>query len=172
MLLSACGTTSGLKNASDSKVKLDLSRYDTVIINNFEDGITESKSDPKIIEYGVKFSDIIATKLESKKIFSNIQRNVQSTENALLIDGDVTQLDEGNAIARTMLGFGAGSSHFDAKVYFRDNATKEIVGDIIVDKTSWALGGVIAGSQDVKSHMESAASTIAEELKASKISQP
>ena len=58
----------------------------------------------------------------------------------------------------------SGSSHFDAKVCFKDNETKNILGTIDVDKQSWALGGALAGTQDVKSHMESAAEKIVSEI--------
>jgi hypothetical protein len=37
---------------------------------------------------------------------------------------------------------------------------------------SWLLGGVIAGSQDTKSHMNSAASKIADEFVAAKKRKP
>jgi ribosomal silencing factor RsfS len=62
-----------------------------------------------------------------------------------------------------LLGFGAGSSRFDAKINIRDNNTKELLGSIDVNKMSWLLGGAIVGSQDVKSHMNAAASKIADE---------
>jgi hypothetical protein len=101
--------------------------------------------------------------------FDKVYRNSHSTGDAILIEGGITQHDEGNPVMRTLIGFGAGSSHFDAKVNFLDNRTKTVLGDIAVDQMSWALGGMMAGTQDVKSHMELSASKIAEELKKAKV---
>ncbi len=63
---------------------------------------------------------------------------------------------------------GAGSSYFDAKVNIQNNVTKEMLASIDVDQMSWALGGMFAGAQDVKSHMVSSAKKIAEEVSLAK----
>ncbi|WP_410520745.1 DUF4410 domain-containing protein [Candidatus Tisiphia endosymbiont of Dioctria rufipes] len=73
-----------------------------------------------------------------------------SFTSSILIDGKITKYSEGNAVMRTLIGFGAGSSRFDAKINIKDNETKKLLGSIDANKMSWALGGVIAGSQDVK----------------------
>ena len=173
MLLSACGTTSNLRNTDNSANLPDLASYHTVIVNDFTNGITKKKDDKQIILEGKNFADIIATSIKKEKVFNNVERNSNSTSQALLIDGQITEYEEGNSALRFMVGFGAGSSHFDAKVYFKDNLTKNILGNIDVDKQSWALGGALAGTQDVKSHMESSASKIASEIaKAKQIKTP
>ena len=169
VLLSACGSTSSLRNTQNSNLKLDFSNYNSLIINDFGDKVSKSQDDPNILSEGKRFADIVASKTKAHNIFASIDRNVDSTDAALLIDGSITQYTEGNVAARMLIGFGAGSSHFDAKVYFRDNRTKQVLGEINVDQMSWALGGALAGAQDVKSHMTVAASKIANELKASKL---
>jgi hypothetical protein len=173
MLLSACGTTSNLRNTDNSAHLPDFTSYNTVVINDFTNGVTKKKDDAQIISEGKKFADIIATSIKKEKVFNNVERNSTSASHALLIDGEITEYEQGNSALRFMVGFGAGSSHFDAKVYFKDNVTKNILGNIDVDKQSWALGGALAATQDVKSHMESSASKIANEIaKAKQIKTP
>lgn len=162
VILSSCGSTSKLHNAANAKENLDLSSYNQVIINDFTDGVSKTGNDEYIIGEGKKFADMLANELRAKKSFEKISRNVHSNENAILIDGVVMKCTEGNSALRFLVGFGAGKSQFDAKVYVKDNTTKTVLGNIDASKMSWALGGIIAGSQNVKHHMGSAASTIAE----------
>jgi hypothetical protein len=180
LILSGCGSTSQMRNTqkldnnqSSNKSKNvisrpDLSKYTYVIVNDFGDGVSKSHDNPNIISQGTKFADLIASSIKSKNLFDKIERNANSTESALLIDGNITQYEEGNPALRTLIGLGAGSSHFDAKVNFKDNITKELLAEIDVDQMSWALGGIMAGSQDVKSHMNSSAKKIADEVALSK----
>ena len=58
---------------------------------------------------------------------------------------------------RALVGFGAGSSYFDATVEFIDKQSNVKLGSIVTDKNSWALGGFIAASQTVDTFMEGAA---------------
>lgn len=166
--LSGCGTTSHLRNSQGSHTYPDLSGYNHLIINDFGDGVSKSQDDQKILSEGKRFADIITTEVKAKKIFDKVERNTKYNGKALLIDGKITEYQEGSAAARMLIGLGAGSSHFDAKVNIKDNKTKKNLGEIDVNKMSWALGGAIAASQDVKSHMNSAASKIANELASAK----
>jgi hypothetical protein len=163
VLLSACGTTSNIRTAEKSTTLPDFNNYSYVIVNDFQDGVTKSSDDPHVLAGGKNFADIIASSIKSKNLFNKVERNVESTDKALLIDGKITKYSEGNPVMRTLIGFGAGSSRFDAKISIRDNATKKHLGNMDVNKMSWALGGVIAGIQDTKSHMNSAALKIADE---------
>ena len=99
--------------------------------------------------------------------YSPIEMNFSSF--ALLIDGKINKYEKGNAAMRTLIGFGAGSSKFNAIVNIKDSQTKKSLGRIDVSKMSWLLGGLAAGSQDVESHMDSAASKIADECAKSNI---
>ena len=62
-----------------------------------------------------------------------------------------------------------GYSNFDAEVYIKDLQTGEQIGTVNVDKNSWALGGAVALTQDVRSHMVSAAKKIAADLQKAKL---
>jgi hypothetical protein len=169
LILTSCGSTSQMRNAQKMDApRPDLSSYHTIIINDFSDGVSKDQKDAKIIEGGKRFADMIATEIKSKNAFNKVERNIESTDDALLIDGKITQYEEGNPAMRAMIGLGAGSSHFDAEVFFKDNKTKKILSDIKVDQMSWALGGIMAATQDVKSHMMAASTKIASELVAAK----
>ena len=186
LILSGCGSTSQMRNAQKSDNnqgsnnsknivnRPDLSKYTYIIVNDFGDGVSKSHDDSNIISEGKRFADIISSSIKSKNLFDKIERNTNSPESALLIDGNITQYEEGNVALRTLIGLGAGSSHFDAKVNIKDNITKELLAEIDVDQMSWALGGIMAGSQDVKSHMNLSAKKIADEVaiaKKTKITQ-
>ena len=80
--------------------------------------------------------------------------------------GAITQHDEGNAALRLMVGFGAGSVNFNARVEVVDGVTGAKVGDWVVDKNSWALGGALAASQRPEDFMASAADKIGKEIAA------
>ena len=167
LMLSACGHTSNLHKSSnhpDSSDRPDLTAYNHIIIYDFKDGVSKSKDSPNIISEGKRFSDLLASAIQAKNIFDKVERNVNSVENILVIEGEITQYEEGSPAMRTLIGLGAGSSHFDAKITFIDNKTKQILGNVDVNKMSWALGGMIAGSQDVRSLMNDAVSKIVSEL--------
>lgn len=164
LALTACGSTSNLSYTPENNNN-QLASYNKVIVNNFTDGVSTSHDDPVILSDGQRFADMIASKIKAEKLFSVVERNTHSTENALLIEGEVTKHAEGNSALRLIIGCGAGSSYFDANVHFKNNQTKKVLGNIDVSKMSWALGGGIAALQDVKSHMEAASDRIVEELK-------
>ena len=65
---------------------------------------------------------------------------------------------------------GAGSTYFDALVRFNDLDGDNQLGEIVVDRNSWGLGGIVAASQDIDHFMEQAAKKIASEL--AKAKQP
>ncbi|XVN40967.1 MAG: DUF4410 domain-containing protein [Rickettsia endosymbiont of Argas persicus] len=168
LILTSCGSTSHIKNSKNNSLA-NFSNYDTVIVNDFVDGVSKTGNDPNVIAEGKKFADMIASSIKSKNSFKSVERNIVDPEQkAILIDGKITKYDEGNGVMRVLIGFGAGRSHFDAKVNIRDNQTKENLGFVDVNKCSWLLGGAIAGSQDIKSHMNSAGSSIAKECNMAK----
>jgi len=63
---------------------------------------------------------------------------------------------------RLFIGMGAGSSFFEADVYFRDSKGSTL-GKIKVDKNSWALGGGVAAAQNPTMFMNGGSDKIAEE---------
>jgi opacity protein-like surface antigen len=74
----------------------------------------------------------------------------------------ITKYEEGNSMLRLFIGMGAGSSFFEAEVYFRDS-NGAVIGKIKADKNSWALGGGVAAAQNPTMFMNGAADKIAEE---------
>ncbi|WP_371311847.1 DUF4410 domain-containing protein [Pseudovibrio flavus] len=85
-------------------------------------------------------------------------------EEAIIIRGNISRFKNGSALARAVVGFGAGSSYLDANVDVVDAKTGAKLGKIVVDKNSWPLGGMLAATQTGESYLTGAASKIAEEL--------
>lgn len=167
-LLTACGTTSGLKSADAAKdgkpaKAVSLAGYDNIIVMNFKDNATSA---PR--KGGEEFAKRVASEIAATKAFSSVTREKRPGVKAIVVNGDVTRYQEGNAALRLMIGFGAGSSYFDSTVNFTDNQSGKKLADLSVDKNSWVGGGLMAATQDVTSHMNSAAQAIAAELKKAK----
>lgn len=175
-LLSGCGTTSDIRkhsatagdNAAQSEQQtatapaVDFTKYNTVVVLDFE-----NKAMPADKAMGQRFAEKIALSVLNTGAFQKVERTPQA-EPAIVIDGAITRYEEGDPTMRFLIGLGAGSSYFDAIVNLTDGQSGEKLGDILVDKNSWVLGGGIAASQDVNSHMQSAAETIAENLASAK----
>ena len=165
--LTACGHTSALRNAKQPEKQVSLHKYDHVVVKDFRDGVSKTGKDPHVIKTGKEFANSISEKLKEKKIFKTVERNkVNTKEKCFIIDGKITETDEGNAAARLLVG--AGRSKFKADVDVKGSDCKDKIASIDVDKKSWALGGAIAASQDVNSHMDSASNTIADEIEQAK----
>ena len=165
-LLTACGTTSGLQNTStDAEASMpDLSGYNSVVVLDFEDG-TKKKNLPEYVSGN--FAARIVSELKGTGIFTDVG-TTESDAKSIIIKGDITRYAEGNAALRGIVGFGAGSSYFDAVVKLYDSTTNQSLGEIIVDKNSWVLGGFLAAAQSVESFMNGAAKKVADEMKKSK----
>lgn len=163
LILVSCGSTTGLRGQDKVSKSMDFNKYHVVIINDFTDGTTASGNDPYIISEGKKFADMVASAIKAQKHFDRVERNITSEEDALLIEGKIIKYDEGSAVMRALVGLGTGRSSFDAQVNAKDNKTKDLLASMKVNEMSWALGGAIGVSQDVKSHMTSAAKKICNE---------
>ncbi len=181
LFLSACGSTSSIKPPvsdtdnhvqANEEVNLDqlrirLSEYDIVLIKNFTDG-TPKQNLPEYV--GRNFADLIASKLKESGHFDYILRNNEELADknpdttTLIVSGEITRYTTGNGALRFLVGFGAGSSYFDSVVKFEDHNNNSIIGEMIVDRNSWALGGGIAASQTVEVFMNEAAEKIAKEV--------
>lgn len=167
-LLTACGSTSSLKSASveDTK-KIDLSDYEVVFVQDFENKIPGSSSSALVDLAGKNYADKIAHKLDLAGVFEKVSREPVDGK-ALVVAGDITEYDDGNAALRMMIGFTAGNANFNADVYVIDNETKERLGHIAVDKNSWALGGAIAMSQNANVLMEDSVSKVVSQITGAK----
>lgn len=174
MWLSACGTTSSLKAAPNSVVAIDLTRYSTLVITDFADEAS-AKAKPEVqamvrgkVQAAQKtFPDLIAASVEAAGGFSVVSRDAAPSKphpGALVMRGAITEWDDGNAALKMLVGFGAGGANFNARVELVDGGTGEMLGSWIVDKNSWALGGVYAATQTAETFMPGAAKSIGEEL--------
>jgi len=172
-------------DAAGKAVNFSVSEYNKVYIGNFAGDSSATKFKGKTQEiidnkrkafedqaaqHGAEFAQILATEIRSRGVFEEVIVSDDATdEKALLVEGVVKRFKQGNAAARLLIGFGAGSSNFDADVYIKDLSTGDTIGTVIVDKNSWALGGAVAMTQDMRSHMVSAAKKIAADLEKAKI---
>ena len=72
---------------------------------------------------------------------------------------------------RGWIGFGAGSSYFDATIEVSD-ASGKALAEMTIDKNSWPLGGILASAQTTGKFMQAAAEYFPTELKAAKMRGP
>lgn len=185
--LAACGSTSKIKPTAEpgtaggpATPALQLGSelvqgYSTVAVVDFEDAteharIRENKRAEHIatVDRATRdFADRIAAEIRETGAFSTVRRE-QGEGKVLVVGGRITRLKEGNGAARLFIGFGAGSSFFDATVVLRDGETGQTLGEIVVDRNSWPLGGVVAATQTVERFMNGAAKKTAAELEALK----
>jgi hypothetical protein len=157
--LTGCGSTSGLKNAQGQAIA-STRKFSKVTVQDFK--LSTKEMGEKVTASKVYFADRIATAVNKSGRFSSVKRNATADANMLVIDGVITKYEEGNPTLRLFIGMGAGSSFFEADVYFRDSKGA-VIGKIKVDKNSWALGGGIAAGQNPEAFMNGAADKIAEE---------
>jgi hypothetical protein len=165
VLLAGCGTTSNLKPVTGANIRI-IQKYSRASVLDFGDKAnakTETASQ-KVQEPGRHFADLIALALENSKAFEKVTRGTAPQPGSLSVSGDITRCVEGSSSLRFWIGMGAGSSYFDATVQFADADTGEKLGEILVDKNSWALGGGIAAGQTIQSFMEAAAKKIAAQV--------
>ena len=187
VMLAACGSTSRIKPsqapegdgaAQPASLRLSpelVQGYSTVQVVDFEDAtaharIPERHRAEHIATVGQAtrdFADRIATEIRETGAFPNVSRSPVEGK-ALVLGGRITRFKEGNGAARLFIGFGAGSSFFDATVVLKDHETGQVLGEIVVDRNSWPLGGVLAATQTVDRFMAGAAKKTAAELDALK----
>ncbi|HAK60237.1 MAG TPA: hypothetical protein DCO77_07615 [Nitrospiraceae bacterium] len=165
-LLPACGTISNIILADGQMKSIDFSNYDRVVILDFND-VTKKRDLPKYA--GKLFADKIESAIRGKGAYADVMRN-KTEGHCLIVHGNITRYKQGDPELRMMIGFGAGSSYFDAVIKLKDNETNRELGSIIVDRNSWVLGGSIAAEQTVDSFMLEAANKIAKEVTKNKVS--
>ena len=164
-LVTGCGTTSDLKPMMGADIR-SIQRYSTVSVVDFGDK-TSGKTDAtpqRLQELGRHFADMVALELQNTKAFGKVSRATTAQPGSLLVSGNITRCAEGNASLRLWIGMGAGSTYLEATVEFVDADTAQKLGQVLVDKNSWALGGGIAASQTLDSFMQGAAKKIAEQV--------
>ena len=157
--LTGCGSTSGLRNTQGQAIA-STRKFSTVTIQNFKLSLEEPAQNVNVAP--TYFADRIASEIKTTGRYRSVSRNSQPDTNTLVIDGVITKYQEGNSMLRFFIGMGAGSSFFEADVYFRDSKGVTI-GKIKVDRNSWALGGGVAAAQNPTMFMNGAAEKIAQE---------
>jgi len=169
MILNGCGTVSEVTPTPGKEV--DIRKYDRILVLDFADGVTAqtkpSAQAKKKAEMAVRtksFPDRIAIELGEQNVFKEVIRTGNPDSVTLVISGTITRYTEGDAIGRMLIGFGAGSSYFDATVDFKDGSTSELLATQKVDKNSWVLGGGIAATQTPDEFMQEAAKKLAENI--------
>ncbi|AAM72513.1 MAG TPA: DUF4410 domain-containing protein [Chlorobaculum sp.] len=160
VFLAACGSTSSIQDKEGKSTKIDLSMYDNVVILDFTDA-TKKHNMPAFA--GRNFADRIAASVKEKGVFKVVSREPLA-DKSIVVSGTITKYEEGNGALRLLIGFGAGSSYFNANVHFTDSLNQQELGKVFVDKQSWALGGIAASTQTVDGYMNEAAKKIAKEL--------
>jgi len=166
----------GTTHAQEPKPHVDLSGYDKVVVLDFSDGTDTSKIKPDQVDIHNRlmannlhtFSDLIAQRITETKAYSEVTREA-SPGKALVVSGQVTRLVEGNGTLRLLVGFGAGSSYFDAMVQLTDSESGTVIANASTDNNSWALGGGLAATQTVASFMDISATRIAAKLRDGKL---
>ncbi|MBI1882747.1 MAG: DUF4410 domain-containing protein [Chlamydiae bacterium] len=177
VFLAGCGTVTHVKTVQEG-VELDVSDCRKVMVRDFVDGASEKASSKKreekqeVMKRVVRdFADVIALEIKKLNVFDEVLRDGVLDENTLLIDGTVTRYEAGSPMARLLIGFGAGSSYFDAWVNVKRGPSEELLGTVKVDKNSWVLGGGIAATQTPDDYMKAAATRIAQDLYKAKTGQ-
>jgi len=170
LLLAGCGTTSGFKAASGQNA-VDLSPFSRVVVKDFTDGASEKmkglERERKVLEMKrvtKDFADMLAWEIGQKRIFDQLARTGAEDEKTVIIGGQITRYEEGSPTARFLVGMGAGSSYFDARVEFLRGGSGELLGAIEANRNSWVLGGGIAANQTPDSFMREAARKVADEI--------
>ncbi|MBK1876816.1 DUF4410 domain-containing protein [Pelagicoccus mobilis] len=172
--LVGCGSVSEIQTNQEEAEKSPLVRYSRIVVLDFKDATSPGKKDEEkrrmhrdaVATANGVIADKIASELRVLNLFEDISRSKLEGD-YLEISGDITRYVEGNAAARFLVGMGAGSSYFDANVYFKDGASGEMLGSVKIDKNSWGLGGGFAAGQTVEHFMNQGAKKIAAQVKES-----
>ncbi|TAG08446.1 MAG: DUF4410 domain-containing protein [Verrucomicrobia bacterium] len=163
--LSSCGSVSKF-SPSNAQTTAPASGYTKVIVKNFTHSISDVKVQSKVDLAQKTVADNIASEIIKTGQFTSVSRSGKPDASTLVIGGNIDKYNDGNAALRLVVGFGAGSSEFNATATFSDGKSGKSLGTIVADKNSWALGGGIAATQDADSFIPSVSKHIAKETAA------
>ncbi|MDG1761396.1 MAG: DUF4410 domain-containing protein [Flavobacteriaceae bacterium] len=148
--------------------KLNLSQYEYLVVEKVVDKTKKKNTPDYFLE---KFQDKLVSSLKQKNIFISVDKELKDSiylDKTLLLRAGVTRYSEGNPALKMLVGFGAGSSYLDALVFLVNAKNNSIIGNIKIDKNSWALGGAIAASQSVDTFLDGSCKKIASEIEKAK----
>lgn len=165
VICTGCGTTSNLKTVEGADIR-SIQKYSAVSVLDFgnQTGNKTDTSPEHVKEFGRQFADKVALELQNTKAFEKVTRTTTPQPGSLLVSGIITRCTEGSPGLRLWIGMGAGSSYFDATVEFADTDTTQKLGEILVDKNSWGLGGGAAAAQTIEHFMQEAAKKVAAQV--------
>jgi len=170
VFLTACATKPAITSAGGEP--LNLEQYQAVVVSDFGDKATPPGTDARhqdsrdqVRSAGRNFADLIASEIRKTQSFREVVREGAPAAPTLLVGGHITRYERGDVTFRRMIGMGAGSCYFDASVEIKDGKTGKLLGTVIVDRSSFILGGDIAASETPEVFMEHAARRIAKEIR-------
>ena len=105
--MSACGTTSGIKQQDDVVNEVDLTKYNVIVIKAFDD---ETGGNRLPIYASNNFSDRITGAIKGKGIFEQVLREADfdpkehEASNVMMLQGAITRYQEGNAALKLWVG--------------------------------------------------------------------
>jgi len=159
--LVSCGTTSGVKAADGKAISSSAVKFSKVVVRDFASTENDPKVATKVAIAKKSFPDMIVGELRNTGRFSKVSRSGSVDSETLVIGGTITDYDDGNAVAKMFIGFAAGNSNFNSNVNF--SGAGKSLGNVTVDKNSWALGGALAAAQTAESFIPGAAKKVAGE---------
>lgn len=112
---------------------------------------------------GDRFAMILAEELRKHGVRGTIRRG-DPEAGALLVRGELTRYDPGNALLRGVVGFGLGGADFEATVRLVDADSGSELGRIELDKASFPIAGVASALHDIDILMQTAAERAAMEV--------
>jgi hypothetical protein len=164
VLLAACNP-SKFRRADDSRA---VSDYRVIVVGSFppRDAGTPKRGRATMDDAnlaGQRFAAMLEQELRACGVRGTIRRG-EPEAGALLVAGEVTGYDPGNALLRGVVGFGLGGADFEATVRLVDADSRAVLGQVEVDKSSFPLAGGLAAMHDVDILMRSAAERAAMEI--------
>jgi hypothetical protein len=112
---------------------------------------------------GQRFAVMLEEELRLHGVRGVIRRGAPEP-GALLVEGELTAYDPGNALLRGTVGFGLGGADFEATLRLVDADSRKVLGTIALDKQSFPVAGVAGALHDVDILMRTAAERAAAEV--------
>ncbi len=112
---------------------------------------------------GQRFAVMLEEELRLHGVRGVIRRGAPEP-GALLVEGEVTGYDPGNALLRGAVGFGLGGADFEATLRLVDADSRKLVGTIAIDKQSFPVAGLAGALHNVDILIRTAAERAAMEV--------